>query len=107
LIDSQSLMAKKVYKTNHYLYVLGDFNEDFYVDINDWNFFVEKYDTTVSGTEVIYNIGPREDFAPPYPEYKNYSAGFLVDNTNVINEEDLYVFASMFGFVVPDAERLK
>jgi len=107
LIDSQGLMARKIYDTNKYLYVLGNFDDDFDVDINDWNFFVEKYDTTVSGTEVIYNIGPREDFVPPYPNYVNYSAGFLVDNTNVINEEDLYVFASMFGFVVPDDKRLQ
>jgi len=107
LIDSQGLMAKKVYSTNHYLYVLGDFNEDFYVDINDWNFFVEKYGTTVSGTDVIYNIGPRDEFIPPYPDYKDYRAGYLTDSTNAVNEEDLYVFASMFGFAVQEADRVK
>ncbi|MGB4751833.1 MAG: hypothetical protein WBH60_04235 [Fervidobacterium sp.] len=107
LIDSQGLMARKEYKTNKFLYVLGNFDDDFDVDINDWNFFIEKYGTTVSGTDVIYNIGPRDDFVPPYPNYQNYSAGFLIDNTDRVNEEDLYVFASMFGFVVPDNERLK
>jgi len=107
LIDSQGLMAKKVYRTNHYLYVLGDFNEDFYVDINDWNFFVEKYGTTVSGTDVTYNIGPRDEFIPPYPDYEDYRAGYLTDSTNAVNEEDLYVFASMFGFAVQEADRVQ
>jgi len=98
LIDSQTLSAKKSYATDKYLYIAGDFTGDFDVDIEDWNFFSQKYGTTVSGTEVIYNIGPREGFMPPYPDISNYKAGFLIDTTNRVNEEDLYVFTSMFGF---------
>lgn len=107
LVDPANLRAKKVYKTNKYLYVVGDFNDDMYVDINDWNLFVARYGTSVSGEELIFNIGPREDFVPPYPNYTNYKAGYLTDTTTNIDENDLYYFASMFGFAVPESERVK
>jgi len=103
LIDSQELKARSVYRTNPYLYVLGDFDGDFDVDINDWQFFLSKYGSTVSGDDLIYNLGPREGFIPySQSSYSTYRAGFLTDNTNMINEEDLYVFASMFGLTVPE-----
>jgi len=106
-VDPDQLGAKKVFRTNKFLYVVGDFDEDFDVDINDWNKFVLKLGTTVSGTDIIYNIGSREDFRQPYPNYNSYRAGYLTDNTNAVNEEDLYIFASMFGFAVPDSERVR
>jgi hypothetical protein len=101
------LRAKRVFRTNQFLYVVGDFNGDFVVDINDWNLFQYKLGTTVSGNEVIYNIGPRDDFTSPYPNYTSYRAGYLKDNTNAVNEEDLYIFAMMFGFAVPASERVR
>ncbi len=107
LVDPENLRAKRVFKTNKYLYVVGDFNGDFVVDINDWNLFVNVLGTTVSGSRVIYNIGPREDFNPPYPSYTNYRAGYLSDTTNDITESDLYYFTTMFGFAVPESERVK
>lgn len=107
LVDPENLRAKRVFKTNKYLYVVGDFNGDFVVDINDWNLFVNVLGTTVSGNDLIYNIGPREDFNPPYPNYTNYKAGYLTDTTNDITESDLYYFTTMFGFAVPESERVK
>jgi len=86
---------------------VGDFNNDFTVDMNDWNLFVDKYGTTVSGTDLIYNIGPREGFSGPNPAYTNYRAGILTDTTNMVDNLDLNYFAVMFGFVVPESERVK
>ncbi|MGC8819941.1 MAG: hypothetical protein ACP5KD_00765 [Fervidobacterium sp.] len=107
LVDPANLQAKRVFKTNRFLYVVGDFNGDFVVDINDWNLFVNVLGTTVSGPAVIYNIGPREDFNPPYPSYTNYKAGYLTDASSIVNENDFYYFATMFGFAVPESERVK
>jgi len=106
-VDPTKLVAKKSFKTNRFLYVVGDFNNDFVVDINDWNLFSQKLGTTVSGTEIIYNIGSRQDFNPPYPNYMDYRAGFLTDTTNVVDAQDFYYFASMFGFVVQESDRVK
>jgi hypothetical protein len=106
-VEPELLRAKKVFRTNKFLYVVGDFDEDFDVDINDWNKFVLKLGTTVSGADIIYNIGTRQDFDPPYPNYNSYRAGYLTDNTNAVDEQDLYIFASMFGFAVPDSERVR
>ena len=106
LVDPQNLRAKKVFAVNSYLYVIGDFDDDFDVDIKDWNFFASKYNTSVSGPDVIYNIGPREDFVPPAPTL-NYKAGFLIDTTNMVDSLDLNYFTSMFGFAVEEADRVK
>jgi len=106
LVDPQNLRAKKVFAVNSYLYVIGDFDDDFDVDIKDWNFFASKYNTSVSGPDVIYNIGPREDFMPPAPTL-NYKAGFLIDTTNMVDSLDLNYFTSMFGFAVEEADRVK
>ena len=107
LVDPANLRAKKVYRTNRFLYVVGDFDDDLDVDINDWNLFIARYNTSVSGDDLIFNIGPREDFIPPYPNYASYRAGYLTDSTTNIDEEDLYYFASMFGFAVPESERVQ
>jgi len=69
--------------------------------------FVSKLGSTVDGADVIYNIGPRDDFIPPYPDYDSYRAGYLTDTTNKVDDYDLYYFASMFGFAVPASERVK
>jgi hypothetical protein len=106
-VEPELLRAKRVFRTNQFLYVVGDFNGDFVVDINDWNLFQYKLGTTVSGNEVIYNIGPRDDFTPPYPNYTSYRAGYLTDTSNVVDVEDLYIFVSMFGFAVPASERVR
>ncbi|WP_448379054.1 hypothetical protein [Fervidobacterium sp.] len=106
-VEPELLRAKRSFKTNQFLYVVGDFNEDFVVDINDWNMFVSKLGTTVSGADIIYNIGPRDKFGPPYPSYTSYKAGYLIDTTNEVNDFDLYYFASMFGFAVPASERVR
>jgi hypothetical protein len=108
-VEPDALRAKKAYKTNHFLYVVGDFNGDFVVDMNDWNLFVHKYnpDVPVSGADLIYNIGPRDRFSGPYPNYQNYRAGILTDTTNIVNNLDLNYFAVMFGFVVPESERVQ
>ncbi len=106
-VEPEALRAKKVYEVNHFLYVVGDFNNDFTVDMNDWNFFVDKYGETVSGTDSIYNIGPRERFSGPTPNYSDYRAGILTDKTNKVDNLDLNYFAVMFGFVVPESERVK
>jgi len=106
LVDPQNLRAKKVFAVNSYLYVIGDFDDDFDVDIKDWNFFASKYNTSVSGPDVIYNIGPREDFVPPAPTLY-YKAGFLIDTTNMVDSLDLNYFTSMFGFAVEEADRVK
>ncbi|HPT59708.1 MAG TPA: hypothetical protein PLD16_07750 [Fervidobacterium sp.] len=105
-VDPQNLRAKKVFAVNSYLYVIGDFDDDFDVDIKDWNFFASKYNTTVSGADVIYNIGPREDFVPPAPTL-NYKAGFLIDTTNKVDSLDLNYFTSMFGFAVQEVDRVR
>lgn len=107
LVEPDVLRAKRVIKTNKYLFVVGDFDEDFDVDINDWNIFADKLGSTVSGFDIIYNIGPREDFKPPYPSYTNYSAGYLKDEKNRVDEDDLFIFATMFGFSVPNEERVR
>jgi len=107
LTESQDLRARNVYKVNNFLYVLGDFDDDFDVDINDWNSFVDKYGETVSGADLVYNIGKREGFTSPYPNYINYRAGKLLDGTNKVNEEDLYIFGLMFGFTVPESLRVQ
>ncbi|AFG34185.1 PQQ-binding-like beta-propeller repeat protein [Fervidobacterium pennivorans subsp. shakshaketiis] len=106
-VEPELLRAKRSFRTNKFLYVVGDFNEDFVVDINDWNMFVSKLGSTVDGADVIYNIGPRDDFIPPYPDYDSYRAGYLTDTTNKVDDYDLYYFASMFGFAVPASERVK
>ena len=106
-VEPEALRAKKAYRVNHFLYVVGDFNNDFTVDMNDWNLFVDKYGTTVSGADLIYNIGPREGFSGPNSDYNNYRAGILTDTTNMVNNLDLNYFAVMFGFVVPESERVK
>jgi len=106
-VEPEALRAKKVYEVNHFLYVVGDFNNDFTVDLNDWNFFVDMYGQTVSETNSIYNIGPRERFSAPTPSYSDYRAGKLTDETDKVDNLDLYYFAVMFGFVVPESERVK
>lgn len=106
-VEPELLRAKRAFRTNKFLYVVGDFNGDFVVDLNDWNLFVGKLGTTVSGAEIIYNIGPRDGFIPPYPNYESYSAGFLTDTSNVVDVNDFYIFASMFGFAVPASERVE
>ncbi len=106
-VEPEALRAKKVYGVNQFLYVVGDFNSDFVVDMNDWNLFVDKYGKTVSGTDSIYNIGPRDRFSGPNPDYHSYRAGVLTDTTNMVNNLDLNYFAVMFGFVVPESERVK
>ncbi len=109
LVEPEYLRAKKEYKVNHFLYVLGDFNKDFSVDLNDWYLFINKYNPSVpvTGEDLIYNIGPRDRFSPPYPNYEDYRAGILTDSTNIVNEQDLYIFASMFGFAVEEADRVQ
>ncbi|WP_448375226.1 hypothetical protein [Fervidobacterium sp.] len=106
-VEPELLRAKRAFKTNKFLYVVGDFNGDFVVDLNDWNLFVGKLGTTVSGAEIIYNIGPRDNFNPPYPNYGSYKAGYLTDTSNVVDVDDFYIFASMFGFAVPASERVQ
>jgi len=106
-VEPELLRAKRAFRTNKFLYVVGDFNGDFVVDLNDWNLFVGKLGTTVSGAEIIYNIGPRDEFTPPYPNYTSYRAGFLTDTSDVVDVDDFYYFASMFGFAVPASERVQ
>jgi hypothetical protein len=106
-VEPELLRAKRTFRTNQFLYVVGDFNGDFVVDINDWNLFQYKLGTTVSGNEVIYNIGPRDDFSPPYPNYTSYRAGYLTDTSNFVGVDDFLIFAMMFGFAVPASERVR
>ncbi|MGQ9855816.1 MAG: hypothetical protein ACUVQF_03705 [Fervidobacterium sp.] len=105
-VEPENLKAKIVYKTNRYLYLVGDFNDDYAVDINDWNMFVTYLGTTVSGDNIKYNIGPRDGFVPPIP-LTAYSAGYLTDTSNKVDQLDLYIFASMFGTVVPESDRVQ
>ncbi len=105
LIEFEELKAKKVFITNKLLFIVGDFNNDLKVDINDWNLFVQKYNTTVSATDLSYNIGPREDFVPPYPNSSAYSPGILKDNgENKVDFKDLIYFGAMFGFAITTAD---
>jgi len=108
-VELEDLRAKKVYSTNKFLHVVGDFNGDFVVDMNDWNLFVNKYNPNVpvTGADLIYNIGPRDHFNGPYPNYNSYKAGVLTDTTNIVDDKDLNYFAVMFGFVVPESYRVK
>jgi len=108
-VEPEDLRAKKVYRTNKFLHVVGDFNGDFVVDMNDWNLFVNKYNPNVpvTGADLIYNIGPRDHFNGPYPNYNSYKAGVLTDTTNIVDDKDLNYFAVMFGFVVPESYRVQ
>ncbi len=108
-VEPEALRAKKVYRTNNFLHVVGDFNGDFVVDMNDWNLFVNKYNPNVpvTGADLIYNIGPRDRFNGPYPTLQNYKAGVLTDTTNKVDDKDLNYFAVMFGFVVPESYRVQ
>ncbi len=105
LIEFQDLQAKKRFVANKFLYIVGDFNGDLKVDINDWNLFVNKYNSTVSGDDLIYNIGPRKDFVPPYPDKNSYNPGYLDDHgENKVDFKDLTHFAAMFGFAITTDE---
>lgn len=101
LVDP-NLRAKNVFRLNKFMYLPGDFNDDWAVDINDWLLFRDKLGSTVSGADIAYNIGPRTDFTPPYPTLNDFRSGLLSDQTNKVDDNDLMIFVSMFGFAVPN-----
>ncbi|MGC9796186.1 hypothetical protein MNL76_03910 [Fervidobacterium riparium] len=105
-VDPQYLRAKIVYSANKYLYLVGDFDNNYAVDINDWDMFATVLGSEVSGENIKYNIGPREGFNSPYP-LTSYSAGYLTDETNLVDTDDLWYFVSMFGTVVPESDRIQ
>ncbi|MFN3328938.1 MAG: hypothetical protein ACK40U_08825, partial [Fervidobacterium pennivorans] len=90
LVDP-NLRAKNVFRLNKFMYLPGDFNDDWAVDINDWLLFRDKLGTTVSGDDMAYNIGPRIDFTPPYPTETDFRAGFLDDPSNKVDSNDLMI----------------
>lgn len=104
MVDPDYLTAKRVYKAGKFLYILGDFDNDLDVDINDWNMFVTRLGTTVTGMEMVFNIGPRQDYTPPYPNVYSYKVGYLTDSTNNVDASDLYIFTTMFGFAIAPAD---
>ncbi|MEN3041760.1 MAG: hypothetical protein ABDH59_00390, partial [Fervidobacterium sp.] len=107
LVDLDNLKAKSVYKNNKFLYIPGDFDGDYDVDANDWILFSSFLGQEVSEGNLIYNIGPREGFVPPYPSLNSFNAGFLSDTTRKVDEQDFFIFVSMFGISVPESERIK
>lgn len=107
LVDTDNLKAKSVYRNNKFLYIPGDFDGDYDVDANDWILFSPYLGQEVSGDNLSYNIGPRDGFVPPYPSLNSFSAGFLKDTTNKVDEQDFFIFVSTFGISVPESERVK
>lgn len=88
---------------NSKVFLLGDFDNNGWVNLDDWNRLVEKYGTTVSGADVIYNIGPRDRNFSVDP----YDPGMLLDTTDKVDQWDVAVFAQMYGMKVTPEDVLK
>jgi len=107
--DPEDLAPYREVLLESLVFLLGDFDNNGWVNLDDWNRLVEKYGTTVTGVDVIYNIGPRNaDFKLIRSGTDVlYDPGNLLDTENKINEWDIAVFAQMYGMKSTSDDILK
>ncbi|ODN30648.1 hypothetical protein [Fervidobacterium thailandense] len=101
--ETEDLAPYREIIPNSKVFLLGDFDNNGWVNLDDWNRLVEKYGTTVSGVDVIYNIGPRDKNFSVDP----YDPGALLDTANKIDQWDVAVFAQMYGMKTTPEDILK
>ncbi|QTA38641.1 hypothetical protein JYK00_03790 [Thermosipho ferrireducens] len=100
---STEIITKTRFISNKFLSIVGDFDLDGDVDVNDYNAFMLALGTSEGSPNYseIYDIYPRAPtFNGPYPTDDDYDPG-VADPDGKIDAFDLAVMLMMFGWTAP------